>query len=83
MQIMLNALRAYCAKWRLIVNVGKTKCIVWNNGQVSTHSFSYGEEAIEVVNEFKYVGLMVTSDRGVTGRNTLYTVTIKHRLQQG
>ena len=60
LQAMLHALRDYCAKWRLLVNVSKTKCLVFNCAQRAGNvpPFMYGSEVIELVNEFKYLGLM-------------------------
>ena len=80
LQAMLNALRSYCAKWRLIVNVSKTKCMVWSTAQVSAEVFTYGGEMIEVVKEFKYLGLMFDSNGG--SRSAPHTVIMKNRLQQ-
>ena len=48
LQAMIDSLQDFCSKWRLLVNVHKTKCMGWNySGQVPR--FRYGDEPIEVV----------------------------------
>ena len=53
LQQMLDALKLYCAKWRMHVNVKKTKIVVFNKmGAEWCHSFTYNEQRqqpIEIV----------------------------------
>ena len=78
---MLDTLRLYCAKWRIFVNVAKTKVIVFNHSvNRSTWSktcpiFLYNNEVVEVVEEFKYLGVYFHA------RNK-ETCCIQHRLAQ-
>ena len=78
---MLDTLRLYCAKWRIFVNVAKTKVIVFNHTvNRSTWSktcpiFLYNNEVVEVVEEFKYLGVYFHA------RNK-ETCCIQHRLAQ-
>jgi hypothetical protein len=83
MQHMLNALHQYCALWRMFVNTTKTKVMVFNRARVSAGSalrhapvFTYNGVPLEVVHEFKYLGVMFSS------RRTKYNVCIEHRLAQ-
>ena len=81
LQKMLDTLRLYCAKWRIFVNVAKTKVIVFNHTvNRSTWSktcpiFLYNNEVVEVVEEFKYLGVYFHA------RNK-ETCCIQHRLAQ-
>ena len=60
LQNMIQSLYTWCKKWRMKVNVNKTKIVHFRNkGQQHTHfNFSYGSEDIEVVESYKYLGLI-------------------------
>ena len=55
----LIAMYAYCRDWRLKVNCNKTKIVVFSGRKVNTgnYSFRFGEESLEVVHEYKYLGI--------------------------
>ena len=61
LQTLLDRLEAYCSKWRLTVNVPKTKVVVFDNRRCApprgSHRFTYAEQLVECVEKFKYVGL--------------------------
>jgi len=82
LQRMLNALKTYCAKWRMFVNTAKTKVIVFNHTtrksvwETSMPSLFYNGVKLEVVEEFKYLGIMFHA-------NTRYKAAVEHRLLQG
>ena len=56
----LTALHSYCSDWKLKVNCDKTKIVVFSRGQVQTnrYNFQLGGEDIEVVSEYKYLGVL-------------------------
>ena len=76
LQRMLNALYEYCSLWRMLVNVRKTKVMVFHqcpsNGSGTSRqrmldihnyihnecNFVYNGMPLEVVSEFKYLGIM-------------------------
>ena len=59
LQLMLEILRQYCSKWRLLVNVSKTEIVVFHRlKQREEYTFAYNQEAVAVVESFKYLGLM-------------------------
>ena len=64
LQEMLGALRGYCAKWRLFVNVAKTKGMVCGGSRLEKPTFRYDGHVIEIVNEFVYLGVMIHQDGG-------------------
>ena len=60
MKKAIIALHNYCSDWRLKVNCDKTKVVVFSRGQVQTsrYNFQLAGEAIEVVNDYKYLGVL-------------------------
>jgi len=61
LQISLNNLSTYSKLWKLKVNVEKTKIMVFSrNGRYSKNiRFVYEEEKLEIVKEFKYLGVIL------------------------
>ena len=58
LQVCLNGLKGYCDKWKLQVNADKTKIIIFSNKKAnSENTFTMGDTNIEVVDEFKYLGV--------------------------
>ena len=58
----LNSLHDYFNKWRLTVNVQKTKIVIFRKGGIlrrQTH-FYYGDTDINIVNKFTYLGIVFT-----------------------
>ena len=58
-QQALTSLHSYCTEWKLKVNCDKTKIVVFSRGQVQTSSYNFqlGGDSIEVVSEYKYLGI--------------------------
>ena len=60
----------YCDFWKLKVNVSKTKAMVFSNGQMPRNlDLHIGNERIEFVKEFNYLGLILS--RGGSYQKTL------------
>lgn len=59
MKQALAALNTYCNEWKLKLNCNKTKVVIFSRGKVdlSKYNFRFGCEKIEVVEEYKYLGL--------------------------
>ena len=59
LQISLNILEDYCKRWKLKVNIDKTKIVVFRKGgRISNNvRFIYDNAEIEIVNRFCYLGL--------------------------
>ena len=69
LQNMLNILHSYCQKWQLTVNTTKTKIVVFSRGKIrNLPKLSYGEETIEVVSSYNYLGVLFNYD-GKFGRS--------------
>lgn len=61
LQSCLNSLKLYCNRWKLNVNLKKTKVIVFSKGKkdIKKFKFFYDNEEIEIVEEYKYLGIIV------------------------
>ena len=59
LQAQLDLLQAYSKRWRLTVNVKKTKVVVYTTprGKVSAPQLSYMSAPIEVLDTFRYLGV--------------------------
>ena len=73
-QYALNLLSEYCAKWKLKVNVLKSKILIFRVGGLLPRnlSFSYEGEVLEIVKCFKYLGIVFTAGGSFSeAQNTL------------
>ena len=59
LQQALNHVEQYCSDWKLDINCSKTKIIVFGEKirDQSKYNFIYKGNALELVNEFKYLGI--------------------------
>ena len=62
LQISLDLLAEYCTRWKLKINVAKTKVIVFRKGGMLPRdiAFYYQGKRLEIVNSFKYLGVFFT-----------------------
>jgi len=64
LQIMLDALKAYCDENKLEVNVAKTKIMVFHHGKMTkaddSFEFKYNGQLLEVVKSICYLGFWLT-----------------------
>ena len=62
LQKCLDGLEQYCDKWKLKINTDKTKIMIFSQGkpQIDNHNFKIGDSTIEVVKDFKYLGVTFT-----------------------
>ena len=67
LQNSLNKLETYCKEWHLVVSIKKTKIVVFNKtGKLlKGFVFKYKGKHIELVREFKYLGITVTASGGL------------------
>ena len=58
----LNLLSDYCLRWKLKVNVSKTKILIFRKGGILPRnlSFTYEGEVLEIVKSFEYLGIVFT-----------------------
>lgn len=62
LQNMINAICKYCYEWSLNINLTKTKVVVFSKGTRIPYNFKWNFQnmPIEVVNEYKYLGITLT-----------------------
>ena len=72
LQKMLNSVHSYTDEWSLRVNVEKTKVVVFRNGGKIHHNehWIYDNVGLEIVNEFKYLGLLFIFEYAKTRSRT-------------
>ena len=73
LQHSLNMYEKYCKKWKLNVNANKTKIVIF--GRKKNHTFTLDNQQIEVVNSFKYLGIIFK-------RNGSFIEAIKDNIQK-
>lgn len=63
LQRCLEDLQTYCEKWKLKVNINKTKIVTFNKSGrlLKRQLFFYAEKTLENVQEFKYLGIVIKS----------------------
>lgn len=59
LQAMLNVLHEWCKRWRVLINTNKSKCMHFRKGrtQQSKHVFKIGQNSMETVETYKYLGV--------------------------
>jgi len=62
LQSCLDSLSTYCTRWKLKINISKTKIIIFSKGKrkPSQDKFLINEQEIEVVEKYKYLGVILT-----------------------
>ena len=59
LQQSLNTLYSYCKKWKLKVNIKKTKLMVFNSRNYRINAY-LGQDLIEQVDKYTYLGCIMT-----------------------
>lgn len=59
---LVRKVKEYCDEWRLQVNVSKTKVMVVSRNGGKVARVMYGEEELECVNKYPYLGTLFSSD---------------------
>ena len=77
LQTALDSVQEYCTKFQLIVNVNKTKIIIFSRGKVRRFTtFKYGCDIIEVVGDYVYLEVKIYF-------NSTFAKAMKKQLDQG
>ena len=62
LQRSLDGLSEYCEKWKLNVNVKKTKCMTFSKrSNIKQHHFHINNTNIQNVREYKYLGITINA----------------------
>ena len=58
MQSVLNIFQSYCDKWKLTVNVNKTKVLVFSKRKCQKNfNFTLNGEKLDVIDSYTYLGI--------------------------
>ena len=77
LQRQLDSLHDYCQKWKLSINVTKTKSMIFNRGNNLIKTvFNIGGSPIENVKAFKYLGFTVSA-KNCSFQHTIDDLTLK------
>ena len=67
LKTMLKNLMSYTEENSMQVNLDKTKCMIFNKtGRLIRRTFYFGDTKLEMVNEYRYLGLLVTPSFNIT-----------------
>ncbi len=80
LQKQIDALFEFCVEQQLVINVSKTKVVVFEKCRSATPKFTYKGTTIERVQSFKYMGLELHSTRGMAIAIDKLTATGKKAL---
>lgn len=69
LQSCLNKLQAYCNQWGLVINVAKTKSMVFTKNNWAPLTLTIGTTRVECVKHFQYLGF-----------NLSYNMNFKHTI---
>lgn len=58
LQNCLDSFASYCNQWKLNVNIGKTKIVIFGARKLPKLQFKIGSECIEIVSNYKYLGII-------------------------
>ena len=77
LQRQIDSLHDYCQKWKLSVNIKKTKSMIFNRGNnLIKTAFNIGGSPIENVKAFKYLGFTISA-KNCNFQHTIDDLTLK------
>ena len=73
LQSQIELFYKYCEIWNLIISIAKTKIVIYNQ-IYAKHSFSFtlGENALEIVDKYKYLGLWCSNNKNIFVKHHSY-----------
>ena len=73
LQAQIELFYKYCEIWNLIISIAKTKIVIYNQIYAKhSVSFTLGENALEIVDKYKYVGLWCSNNKNILVKNHSY-----------
>ena len=64
LEVLIKVVEEWCGRWRMNLNIAKTKILHFRkkskNKTRSDHCFTFNSEVIEYVEQYKYLGLVLT-----------------------
>ena len=74
-QKSLSSFYEYCREWKLTVNLSKSKVVIFGSKNVRDFQFYLGEQEIEIVDRYKYLGVIFQN-------NGSFKATRNHLIEQ-
>ena len=73
LQAQIELFYKYCEIWNLILGIAKTKIVIYNQ-IYAKHSFCFtlGENALDIVDKHKYLGLWCSNNKNIFVKNHSY-----------
>ena len=66
LQAQIELFYKYCEIWNLIISIAKTKIVIHNQIYAKHYfSFTLGENALEIVDKYKYLGLWCCNNKNI------------------
>jgi hypothetical protein len=63
LQNCLDKLNNYCKKWKLKINLTKTKIMIFRpSGRIPKYTFNIDGKTVEIVTSYKYLGITISSN---------------------
>ncbi len=78
LQRVIDDLYQYCSKWHLILSLTKNKVMIFNGRKINQHNFTFNDNLIEVVKEYKYVGTIFS-----TNSQNAFKKNSSHLIEKG
>ena len=73
LQAQIELFYKYCEIWNLIISIAKTKIVIYNQIYAKySFSFTLGENALEIVDKYKYLGLWCSNNKNIFVKNHSY-----------
>jgi len=80
LQKQIDVLSKFCVEQQLVINVSKTKVVVFENHRSEVPEFTYRGTTIEQVQSFRYLGLKLHSTRSMAVAIDKLTIVGKKAL---
>ena len=72
-QAQIELFHKYCEIWNQIISIAKTKIVIYNQIYAKhLFSFTLGENALEIVDKYKYLGLWCSNNKHIFVKNHPY-----------
>ena len=73
LQAQIELFYKYCEIWNLIISIAKTKFVIYSQIYAKhSVSFTLGENTLEIVDKYKYLGLWCSNNKNILVKNHSY-----------
>ena len=63
LQNSLDAFYDYCERWKLKINMNKTKVVIFGARKTDSYRFTLGNDEVEISDRYKYLGIFFSKSR--------------------